>query len=133
MSGFTLHLQSAARHETFENVASFVGMDATGGFGVLPGRERFMTILEYGLSRFRQGEGPWQYVACPGGVLRFAHGELVVNTRRYLRGDGYEAVSATLAGQLAGEEAELKTVKDSLQKLERELYRRLRELDGWKR
>ena len=29
--GFTLHLQSAARYERIEAVASFVGQDASGG------------------------------------------------------------------------------------------------------
>ncbi len=131
MSGFTLHLQSAARYERIADVASFVGEDATGSFGILPGRARFMTLLEYGLARFRMAGGPWHYVACPGAVLYFATDELVLNTRRYLRDADYGRISALLADQLANEEAELKTVKDNLQRLERELFRRLRDLDRW--
>lgn len=133
MTGFSLHLQSAARYECFEGVASFVGVDATGSFGILPGRERFMTVLEYGLARFRWEARPWRYVACPEGVLYFADGELFVNTRRYLLGDDFEGVSAQLSGRLAKEEAEIRTVKDNLLKLEQELYRRLRELDQWEK
>jgi F-type H+-transporting ATPase subunit epsilon len=129
MNGFTLHLQSAVRYDRIADVASFVGMDATGSFGILPGRARFMTVLEYGLARFRPSDGPWQYVACPGGVLSFVDEELFLNTRRYLRDDDYERISALLAGQLAREEAELRTVKENLQRLEQELYRRLRKLD----
>ena len=129
MSGFILHLQSAARYERFENVSSFVGEDASGSFGILPGRARFMTVLEYGLARYRAARGPWQFVACPGAVLSFADDQLFLNTRRYLRDEDYGRVSALLAGQLAKEEAELKNVKDNLQRLEHELFRRLLKLD----
>jgi len=131
MSGFTLYLQSAVRTERIDSVASFVGADASGSFGILPGRSRFMTLLDYGLSRFRSQDGAWQYVACPGAVLSFADNELFLNTRRYLREEDYRRVSRLLAGQLAQEEAALQAVKDNLQKLEQELLRRLRQLDRW--
>jgi F-type H+-transporting ATPase subunit epsilon len=129
MSGFALHLQSAARYERIENVSSFVGEDASGSFGILPGRARFMTVLKYGLARYRAARGPWQFVAFPGAVLSFADDQLFLNTRRYLRDEDYGRVSALLAGQLAKEEAELKNVKEHLQKLEQELFRRLLKLD----
>lgn len=131
MNGITLHLQSAVRNECVPRVISFVGTDASGSFGIQPGRARFMTILDYGLSRFRTEEGLWYYLACPGGVLSFADDQLTVNTRRYLCDQDYERISGLLAGQLAKEEDALKSVKDNLQKLEQELYRHLRTLDRW--
>lgn len=129
--GFTLHLQSAMRCERIDEVLSFVGSDASGSFGIQPGRARFMTVLDYGLSRFRTTQGAWQYLACPGAVLRFADDQLTVNTRRYLCDDNYERITELLAGQLAQEEEALSSVKDNLQKLEHELFRRLRNLDRW--
>jgi F-type H+-transporting ATPase subunit epsilon len=129
--GFTLNLQSAMRYERIDKVLSFVGSDASGSFGIQPGRARFMTVLDYGLSRFRTTQGAWQYLACPGAVLRFADDQLTVNTRRYLCDDNYERISELLAGQLAQEEEALSSVKDNLQKLEHELFRRLRNLDRW--
>ena len=129
--GFTLHLQSAARYERIEAVASFVGQDASGGFGIQPGRADFMTVLDYGLARFRLAEGGWQYLACPGAVLSFADNQFFLNTRRYLRDDDYERVASLLTGQLAAEELALKAVKDNLQRLEQELFRRLHQLDRW--
>lgn len=129
-SGFTLHLQSAALYECIEGVGSFVGQDASGSFGILPGRARFITVLDYGLARFRLPE-KWHYLACPGAVLSFADDQLFLNTRRYLRDDDYQRVSELLTGQLAAEEAELKSVKDNLQRLEHELFRRLHQLDRW--
>jgi F-type H+-transporting ATPase subunit epsilon len=57
-SSFQLHLQSAIRYERIEAVTSFVGQDASGSFGILPGRAGFMTILSFGLARFRVADGP---------------------------------------------------------------------------
>ena len=131
MAAMTLYLQSAVRTERVENVVSFVGTDASGSFGIQPGRARLMTVLDYGLARFCTKDGIWSYLACPGAVLNFADNELTVNTRRYLCDENYERISALLAGQLAEEEAALKSVKDNLQKLEHELFRRLRTLDRW--
>jgi F-type H+-transporting ATPase subunit epsilon len=128
---FSLHLQSAARYERIDGVSSFVGQDVSGSFGILPGRARFMTVLDYGLARFRLPDGHWHYLACPGAVVYFADEQLYLNTRRYLRDDDYERVSELLTGQLAEEEAELKSVKDNLQRLEHELFRRLHQLDRW--
>ena len=127
---FTLHLQSASRCERIEDVASFIGEDASGCFGLLPGHEPFLTLLEYGLARFRGTTGPWRYLACPGAVLWLAGDQLVINTRRYLIDEDYGRISDLLAGQLAEEEAALKSVKDNLQRLEQELFRRLRGLEG---
>lgn len=131
MSGITLHLHSAVRSEQIDDVVSFVGTDASGSFGIQPGRARFMTILDYGLSRFRSSRGDWFYLACPGAVLDFAENQLTVSTRRYLCESDHQRISELLIGQLAAEEFELKTVKDNLQKLEQALFRRLRNLDRW--
>ena len=127
---FTLHLQSAARYERIDGLVSFVGEDASGCFGLLAGHAPFLTLLEYGLARFRGATGPWRYLACPGAVLWFAGDQLVLNTRRYLIDEDYGRISDLLAGQLATEEAALQGVKDNLQRLEQELFRRLRGLEG---
>jgi F-type H+-transporting ATPase subunit epsilon len=129
MRAITLNLNSALRSERVDDIASFVGADAGGSFGILPGRSRFMTVLDYGLARFRTAEGDWNYLACPGAVLYFSGDQLTVNTRRYIRDQDYARISGLLAGKLAEEENALKSVKDNLQTLENELLRRLRKLD----
>jgi F-type H+-transporting ATPase subunit epsilon len=131
VSGLTLQLNSAARSQRIEGVASFVGADASGSFGIQPGRARFMTVLEYGLARFCDAGGVWQYLACPGAILHHRDNELVINTRRYLLDTDFARISAQLAGQLAQEDAELQGIKDKLQRLEQELFRRLRQMDSW--
>lgn len=128
-AGFVLHLQSAERYERIADVASFVGADASGSFGIRAGHADFMSVLDYGLARLRCVDGRLFYVASPGAVVFFADRQLSFCTRRYLRDDDYERVCALLTGQLADEENALKTIKDHLQRLERELFRRLRELD----
>ena len=128
-SSFSLHLHSAARSERIDGVTSFIGQDESGSFGILPGRAPFMTILGYGLARFRIANEAWQFLACPGAVLTFGEGRLAVNTRRYLRNDSYDEIAEQIESQLADEERSLQAVKDNLQKLEQELIRRLYELN----
>ena len=125
---FTLHLQSAERSDCIADVASFVGRDAAGSFGLLAGHADFMTIVDYGLTRYRRVDRSWTYVASPGGVVCFADNTLHFSTRRYLQDDDYARISAELTGQLAAEERSLEAVKQHLQQLERELLRRLHEL-----
>ena len=125
---FTLHLQSADRTDCIPYVASFVGRDAVGSFGLLAGHADFMTIVDYGLARYRRIDHDWRYVASPGGVVSFTGDALYFSTRRYLQDDDYARISAELTGQLAAEERSLEVVKQHLQQLERELLRRLHEL-----
>ena len=63
MSGLELHLESATSRDCIEQVTSFVAEDASGSFGILPGHERMVTVVEFGMSRFRVrlsqlGHGP---------------------------------------------------------------------------
>jgi F-type H+-transporting ATPase subunit epsilon len=128
MRTFTLHLQDATRSERIEHVASFVGLDGSGSFGILGGHARMMTVLAFGLARFRTGDGPWQFLAIPEGVLYFAGDDLTINTRRYLRDDDYDRISEALEAQLRAEETELRGIKDSVRRLQEELFRRLWQL-----
>lgn len=129
----TLHLLSATATRRFDHVVSFVSADASGSFGILPGRARFMTIIRYGLAHFRTADGSQLYLACPGGVLMFADQQLRLSTRRYLCDTDHQRIAGLLAGQLAEEEQALNAVKDNLQKLEQALFRRLRNLDRLRR
>jgi len=129
MNTFVLHLQSATQYERIEGVTSFAGRDASGSFGVLAGHERMMSLLTFGLARFRVGEANWQYLAMPGALVYFLDNQLFLNTRRYVRGGDYEAVRATLRRQFLAEERELHDVKESLQRLEEEMFKRLLEMN----
>jgi F-type H+-transporting ATPase subunit epsilon len=130
MSGFTLHLQSATQYARLENVESFVARDASGSFGVLAGHERMMTTLAYGMARLREAGGAWRYVALPGGLAYFVDGELYISTRRFVLGEDFDTVAAAVERTLQAEDAALRSLKESVARLEREMVRRLWSLGG---
>jgi F-type H+-transporting ATPase subunit epsilon len=125
VTGFTLHLADATRAERVEGVTSFVGVDHSGSFGLWPRHHRLVTSLVFGLARFRVGEAPWEYLAVPGAVLRFAGDDLQVSARRYLRDSDLDRISAALEDVLLAEEAELAALKDSLRQMEEAMLKRL--------
>lgn len=125
MKAFTLHLQDAVRTERIDGVVSFVGHDASGSFGILAGHARLLTVLDFGLARFRRVDKPWEYLALPEAVLYFADDDLTICTRRFLRDDDYERITLDLDERLRVEETELRGIKDSVHRLQEELIRRL--------
>jgi len=125
VTGYVLHLESATQYERVEDVVSFVGEDASGSFGILPGHARMSTVLEIGLARFRVANGDWQFVAAPGAVVRFVAGELHFSARRYLLDTDLERVRTALQQELIAEEDALQSVKQSLRRLEEEMLKRL--------
>jgi len=125
---FLLYLQSAGQYEKVEDVVSFVGSDATGTFGLLASHERMMTILGFGLARFRLSDGSWRYIALPGGVLYFVKDELFISTHRYIHSNDYNVVAAAISDILAKEEETLRDFKSSISRMEQEMTRRLWQL-----
>jgi F-type H+-transporting ATPase subunit epsilon len=125
VNGFTLHLHDATRMQRIDGVTSFVGEDATGSFGILSGHTRFMTMLAIGLARFRIGANDWRYLAVPGALLYFAQNTLTISTRHYLVDNDYDLICKLLDEQLLAEEEDLKTTKESLQRMEQEMFKRL--------
>ncbi len=125
MTGFMLDLQDAAHTERMENVASFIGEDASGSFGIQAWHERFMTSLVFGLARYRIADRPWQYVAVPGALVYFTDNVLTLSTRRYLRDENFAQITALLDAQLVKEEEDLRGMKLSLQRMEEEMIKQL--------
>jgi F-type H+-transporting ATPase subunit epsilon len=128
MSALRLHLESSTQYERIDGVLSFVGEDASGSFGILPGHAPFLTVLEFGLARFRTAAGAWEYVAAPGAVVLHRDGDLHFSARHYLRGSDHEQISAALREQLLREERSLHEVRRSLQQLENGMLKRLLQL-----
>jgi F-type H+-transporting ATPase subunit epsilon len=125
VSGFTLRLLDATHAEEIADVVSFVGTDATGSFGILPGHTRFMTALRVGLARFRCQDGPWRYLALPSGILSFDGRCLTIGTRRVLLEDDLDKVSTALRERLLVEERQLEGTRRSLRSMEEELLMRM--------
>ena len=125
MKPFSLVVQDAMHVERFDQVASFVGWDDSGSFGILAGHGRFMTVLSWGLARFQTMDDVWHYLALPGGLLYFVENTATISTRRFLRDDDADRISRALEEQLLVEEDGLRTMKQSLRLLEEEMFKRL--------
>ena len=130
MKTFTLSLQSSTRTHQIEGVSSFVGEDSSGSFGILAGHTRMMAVLVIGLARFKVNDAHWQYLALPGAVIYFHNNLLTLSTRRYLLDDDYNRISQALQEQLLEEKEQLHTMKQSLQHMEKEVLKRLWELNS---
>jgi len=129
VSTFTLHLYGADRGERIDGVASFVGEDVSGSFGILAHHARFMTVLVFGLARFTHADGRREYLGLPGGVLYFVDNALHLSTRRYMRDSHAQRIASALTGELAREEQQLAETRRKLQRLEAEMLRHLAELE----
>ena len=84
-----------------------------------------MTLLRFGLARFRVLGGDWEYLALPGALAYFLEGKLYLSSRHYLRGKDYDGISAALEQELLVEEDQLHAIKQSVHRLEEEMFKRL--------
>jgi F-type H+-transporting ATPase subunit epsilon len=125
LNTFVLHLQSATQYERIADVASFVAEDDSGSFGILAGHARAITCLTLGLARFRTADGAWRFLAVPGGVLYFVDNQLYVNTRHYFHDSDASRIGSVLREELLAEEEKLHGIKESLQRLEEAMLKRM--------
>jgi len=57
-----------------DDVVSFRGEDASGGFGVLPGHVDLLTVLTPSVIRWKDSAGAWKFCALRGAVLTVSDG-----------------------------------------------------------
>ena len=129
MKVMNLQLRHSTGSELFDNVTSFVGEDASGSFGILPGHARMMTALSVGLARFRTVDDDWHYLALPGGILAGGGDHFMLCTRRYLHDTELGRIGTMLAELQRADQEALGGIRDSLHRLEEEMLRRLREIE----
>jgi F-type H+-transporting ATPase subunit epsilon len=84
-----------------------------------------MTILVFGLARFRLGTEDWQYLALPGAVVYFNKNELTISTRHFLIDTDLERISTLLEQQLITEEENLRSTRESLHRMEQAMLKRM--------
>ena len=125
MTRFTLNLFDAGHEQRIDGVSSFIGVDASGSFGILPNHARFMTTLIFGLARFRLDMDDWHYLALPGAVLYFNNNVLTISTRHFLIDTDLERISVSLDRQLIVEEDNLRATRESLHRMEQAMLKRL--------
>lgn len=125
MKTFLLTIHDTAHTQTIDKIVSFVGEDLSGSFGILAGREHFITCLSFGMTRLRTSSGQTLYLALPGGVLYFSNDNLTISTRHFVVSDNFESVQKTLQQDILDEEIQLQTLKKSFHAMENELMKRL--------
>jgi len=130
MSSFNLNLFDIYHQQRMTGVSSFVGLDATGSFGILPHHAHFMTTLVFGLARFCLDSDNWQYLAVPGAVLYFNNNELTISTKHFLCDTDFDRISSLLEQQLSTEEDKLRATRESLGLMEQAMLKRLLALKG---
>lgn len=128
MNTFRVQLLAADRGQAIDGVASFVGEDTSGSFGLMAHHVRFMTVLSFGLARLRLADGVWQYLGLPGGLLYFIDNELRISTRRYVLGSDASAIAGTLAQEMLAEESALAKTRSKLRRLEAQMLERMAQL-----
>ena len=136
MSGaaLSLILLDGTSSTRIENLTSIVAADASGQFGLLPGHDTLVTVLEPGLFRYRQAHTTdWSFGACVGGLLSCSstpdrRTEVCVVSRRFLRGDEPEVLQTQL-DQLLEREGMLRvSTRESRERLDLAFYKRMQQL-----
>jgi F-type H+-transporting ATPase subunit epsilon len=125
MTGFSLTLFGTGHTRRIDGVLAFIGIDASGFFGLRTGHESFMTMLTHGLHRYQRTEGQWIYLALPGGLARFTGNDLQISCQRFLEHDEYHGLVERLDAELRKESEQLAATRASVHNLERELLQRL--------
>jgi len=128
MSSFDVRVLSPRASERLQDIEAFVGEDASGQFGLRARHERFLAVLVPGLASLRRADGRTEYLAQSGAVAHFADNTLVLACRDYLRGPDAQAVGLALEQRMASEEQVLRDAHAHLEHLEREMLRRLWQL-----
>jgi F-type H+-transporting ATPase subunit epsilon len=129
MTAFVVELLSPGASARMDDVINFVGADASGQFGLRARHEPFITVLLPGLARLQHGSGAWDYLAQPGATLHFADNRLTVAARDYVLSSDHRLVLDALQQRFASEDATLAAVRENLIQLEREMFRRLWDLE----
>ena len=117
-----------------EDVTSIVAADASGQFGLLPGHDALVTVLEPGLFRYREASKiSWSYGACVGGLLSCSPGagrrtQVRIVSRRFLHGDEPELLQTQLAELLEREGMLRVSTRESRERLDLAFYKRIQQL-----
>jgi len=129
MNSFVIKLYDAKQTRDIDNVTFFSGSDESGSFGILANQARMMSILSKGLASFTLASGEKQYIACPGAVLYFNNNILTINTRHYIVDADHRRVRELLEREIENEESNTHRLKESLDRMEEAMLKRIWELE----
>lgn len=127
MSALSIRLLDGRSESRLDGVQGLVCADASGQFGIRPGHEPLVTMLEPGLLRCRMAGGESRFLACAGGPLVCRGNVICIVSTRFLLQDDPQALAAQLARQLASEGQARSASRQSRAEMEQALMKRLRE------
>jgi F-type H+-transporting ATPase subunit epsilon len=110
-------------------VAAVRAADASGHFGLLPGHERFLTLLSPCVIFFREEGGAERYAAADGGVLYLEGDRVSVATREAVVADRLEDVAAAVEGMLGARRREEEAARAEFAELQALLLREMRKVE----
>jgi len=103
--------------------------DASGHFGLLPGHEKFLTLLTPCIVTFRKEDGTEGYAAADSGVLLCEGNEVAIATREAVVADRMEDVAATIEDMLAARRREEEAARAEFAELQALLLRELNKVE----
>jgi F-type H+-transporting ATPase subunit epsilon len=103
--------------------------DASGQFGILPGYERFLTLLAPCVIIFREEGKGERYAAADGGVLLVEGNRVSVATREAAVADRLEEVAAAAAAMLEARRRQEEAARTEFAELQAMLLRELRKAE----
>jgi F-type H+-transporting ATPase subunit epsilon len=104
--------------------------DASGRFGLLPGHETFVTVLEPGLVLFQDEQERERYAAVDGGVLVLKDSLVSIACREAVVADRLEDVAGRAAAMIAERRLNEQTARADFAELQATLLRELRKAEG---
>jgi F-type H+-transporting ATPase subunit epsilon len=104
--------------------------DASGRFGLLPGHETFVTVLEPGLVLFRDEQERERFAAVDGGVLVLKDGHVSIACREAVVAERLEDVAARAAAMIEERRLNELTARADFAELQASLLRQLRKAEG---
>jgi F-type H+-transporting ATPase subunit epsilon len=104
--------------------------DASGRFGLLPGHETFVTVLEPGLVVFRDEQDRERFAAVDGGVLVLKAGHLSIACREAVVAERLEEVAGRAAAMIEERRLSEQTARADFAELQSTLLNQLRKAEG---
>ena len=87
-----------------------------------------MTVLGFGLARFRVGDQDWEFLALPGGLVYFRRQSALREYAALSARAGLRAHPRRAGEEFAAEEDDFARTKQSVSRLEEEMLKRLLEI-----
>jgi F-type H+-transporting ATPase subunit epsilon len=110
-------------------IAALRGNDATGSFGIWPGHEAFVTVLEPGLLMYRLEDGTERFAAVDGGVLLLENNQVSITSRDVAAAERLEQVADAAAAMLAARRQKEHLAAGEFAELQTTLFREMKKLE----